>query len=240
MNKILLLLLTAISLASCGDSFKIKGSTDISPIDGQKLYLKTLVNNEPTIIDSCEVIHGSFSFKGNVDTTKLAAIYIGEEEIVQLILENTNINININQQEISVTGTALNDTLNNFFKSMSSFSYKAEELNSKRNEAIMDGKDLDSADSTLMLGLLELDNKRQGVITDYIKKNYDNIIGPSIFKFIISKTYAQPILDNWIESIMIEATEKFKNDKFVKDFYAKAQDNMDILNGMKTPASEEQ
>ena len=32
---------------------------------------------------------------------------------------------------------------------------------------------------------------------------------------------------------MSKATDKFKNDAYVKDYYAKAQENQQIMNGMK-------
>ena len=34
---------------------------------------------------------------------------------------------------------------------------------------------------------------------------------------------------------MSKATDKFKNDPYVRDYYRKAQDNQNIMNGMATP-----
>lgn len=238
MNKILVLFLTIVTLASCGESFKIKGTSDISPIDGQKLYLKTFDNNDAKIIDSCEVVHGAFSFKGSVDTTQLAGIFIGEEQLMVCVLENSEININIDRNETKVSGTALNDSLSSFFKDMDSYSYKVEDLNNRRNSAIMDGLDLDAVNDTLVKELIKINSEQTETVTNFIKKNYDNILGPTIFRMVISKQYAAPILDNWIEGIMIEATDKFKNNEFVKEFYAKAQENQEIMNGMRTQTSE--
>ena len=40
-----------------------------------------------------------------------------------------------------------------------------------------------------------------------------------------------PMLTPWIEDIMSKATDTFKNDPYVKDFYQKAQENQQIMNG---------
>ena len=239
MNKILVLFFTVLTLASCGDKFNIKGSSDISPIDGQKLYLKLIGNDESTIIDSCEVIHGTFNFDGRVDTTQLAGVFVGDEQLLVFVLDNSEIGIKINRNGTKVSGISLNDSLTNFFKEMDSFSFRVDELNDKRNLAIMDGLDIDAVNDNLVSELMKINAEQSERVTRFIKNNYDNLLGPAIFKMVISKQYAAPILDNWIEGIMIEATDKFKNDVFVKDFYAKAQENQEILNGMRTPTSEE-
>ena len=40
-----------------------------------------------------------------------------------------------------------------------------------------------------------------------------------------------PMLSPWIEDIMSKATEHFKSDPYVKDYYQKAQENQAIMNG---------
>ena len=41
------------------------------------------------------------------------------------------------------------------------------------------------------------------------------------------------MLDPWVEDIMTKATDKFKNNPMVKEYYDKAQENQEIMNGMK-------
>ena len=225
-------------MASCGKSFNIKGTSDVSVIDGQKLYFKIIEDNEAKTVDSCEVIHGAFKFKGDTDTTKLAGIFMGEENLLMFILENGEINVNISQQGNTVGGTELNDTLYSFFKEMSRISYKFEELDSKGSSAIMDGKDLDEVNAMLAEDRMKLETEKNEKISSFITKNYDNILGPSVFMLVTSSVYRYPIIDNWIEEIMAQATDRFKNDSYVKDFYEKAQENQEIMNGMRTPSSD--
>ena len=51
--------------------------------------------------------------------------------------------------------------------------------------------------------------------------------------FMMTIGYRYPELSPWIEDIMSKATDKFKNDPYVKDFYQKALENQAIMNGMK-------
>lgn len=238
MNKILLVILAVITLASCGHSYKINGTSSISVIDGQKLYLKVIENNQANTIDSCEVVHGAFSFKGDTDTTKLAGIFMGEENILMFVLEDGEININISEQGNTASGTEFNDSLFNFFQNMSRISYKFEELDSRGSAAIMDGKDIDEVNQMLAADGIKLENEKDSTILNFIERNYDNILGSSVFMLVTSRTYRYPVLDSWVEEIMAKATETFKNDPYVKDFYSKAQENQEIMNGMKTPSSE--
>ena len=63
-------------------------------------------------------------------------------------------------------------------------------------------------------------------------ENFDNVLGPGVF-FMVTIGYDYPELTPWIEDIMSKATDKLKNDAYVKDYYTKAQENQQIMNGMK-------
>ena len=57
-NKLLpLLFVMAITLTSCGHSYKVSGTTSVSYMDGKTLYLKVLKNDKWVNVDSAEVIH---------------------------------------------------------------------------------------------------------------------------------------------------------------------------------------
>ena len=76
MNKILYALMSLVALASCSTSYKIQGTTNMSTIDGQKLYLKVLKDGELKSIDSCDVVHGQFSFSGTTDSVQMGQIFM--------------------------------------------------------------------------------------------------------------------------------------------------------------------
>ena len=71
------------------------------------------------------------------------------------------------------------------------------------------------------------------LVTSFITENFDNVLGPYVFINTCVNRYEVPMLDAWIEDIMSKATEKFKNDPQVKEYYQAAQENQNIMNGMK-------
>ena len=62
------------------------------------------------------------------------------------------------------------------------------------------------------------------------------MLGPWVF-FMITANYRYPELQPWIEDIMSKATDHFKNDSYVKDYYEKAKQNEAIMNGTAEPQS---
>ena len=58
------------------------------------------------------------------------------------------------------------------------------------------------------------------------------MLGPGVF-FMLTIGQEYPELTPWLEDIMSKATDRFKANAYVKDYYQKAKDNQQILNGMK-------
>ena len=76
MTKVLYALLSLIVFASCANNYNIEGTSNISTLDGRKLYLKVLKDNDFSKLDSCDVIHGKFGFSGSVDSACIANIFM--------------------------------------------------------------------------------------------------------------------------------------------------------------------
>ena len=55
------------------------------------LFLKTLQNGQWVAVDSAEVIHGLFSMKGPVDSVMMVTLYMDDEGIMPLVLEDGKI-----------------------------------------------------------------------------------------------------------------------------------------------------
>lgn len=62
MNKVIYTIISVLALTSCANSFHIAGSTSVSMLDGQKLYLKVMKDTTLKDLDSCDVVHGQFQF----------------------------------------------------------------------------------------------------------------------------------------------------------------------------------
>ena len=58
MNRILYALVAvAVIFTSCASSYDVQGSSSVSSLDGSKLYIKDVKDNELKKIDSCDFVH---------------------------------------------------------------------------------------------------------------------------------------------------------------------------------------
>lgn len=231
MNKIYYAFITLLALASCADSYEITGTSNVGTLDGSMLYLKILKDNEFKNIDSCDVVHGQFHFEGKLDSVKMANIFMDNEPVLPLVLESGNIVVKLDDTQQNVSGTPLNDKLFGFFKKYQQLQNQQKELVHKHDQAIMNGSDMEAVTNKLNAEALHLSDQEDKLITSFVTDNFDNVLGPGVF-FLVTMSNQYPMLSPWIEDIMSKATDFFKNDPYVKDYYQKAQENQQIMNGM--------
>jgi len=232
MNKILVYILLGVIFTSCAQTYDIQGTSNVSTLDGRMLYLKVLKNNEFKSIDSCDVVHGQFRFSGTFDSVCMANIFMDDESVMPLVIENGNIAIKINTTQQTVSGTPLNDELFKFFNRYNQLNNQKAELVHTHDRAIMDGNNMDEVNARLEMEARKLTKLEDDLVTSFVTDNFDNVLGPGVF-FLVTAGNRFPELTPWIEDIMSKATDNFKNDAYVKDYYEKAQENQAIMNGMK-------
>ncbi len=236
MNKIFysLIATVAVTATSCSGTYDIKGTSDVSMLDGKMLYLKAYKNSDLKNIDSCDVVHGQFSFNGQLDSTKMVTLFLDDESLMPVVLEHGDISIKIDNGQQKVSGTPLNDKLSGFLEKYNQLDMQMEELGHKQSQAIMNGEDENVTNARLSQEAQNIAEREDKLITSFITENFDNVLGPGVF-FMMTAGNKYPELSPWIEEIMSKATDKFKNDPYVRDYYRKAQDNQNIMNGMATP-----
>ena len=232
MNKILYMLSVVAILTSCAKSYNVKGSSSISALDGSKLYLKALKNNTLQNIDSCEVVHGEFHFAGLLDTVTMANLFMDDESIMPLVLEEGEIIIKIDNAIQSVSGTPMNDSLYKFIDLHNQLSNRMGELGHRQSQMLLDGIDEEVINRQLSVEASQIAEEEDRLVTSFVVSNFDNVLGPGVFMMVTSQ-YRYPILTPQIEDIMSKATEKFKNNAYVKDYYQTAQENEARMNGTK-------
>ncbi len=230
MNKILYAFITLLAMTSCANSYNIQGTSNVSTLDGRMLYLKILKNNDFKNIDSCDVVHGQFHFDGNLDSVRMANIFMDDEAVLPLVLESGDINVKLDDAQQIVSGTPLNDKLFKFFKKYQQLQNQQMELVHKHDQAIMNGSDMEMVTRKLNEEAIHLADQEDKLVTSFVTENFDNVLGPGVF-FMVTMRNQYPMLSPWIEDIMSKATEHFKNDPYVKDYYQKAQENEQIMNG---------
>lgn len=232
MNKILYAFITLLACTSCANSYNVQGTSNVSTLDGRMLYLKILKDNDFKNIDSCDVVHGQFHFQGSMDSAKMANIFMDDEAVLPLVLESGDINVKLDDAQQVVSGTPLNDKLFGFFKKYQQLQNQQMELVHKHDQAIMNGSDMEVVNRQLNDEAVRLAEQEDKLITVFVTENFNNVLGPGVF-FLVTMRNQYPVLTPWIEDIMSKATDYFKNDPYVKDYYQKAQENEQIMNGTK-------
>jgi hypothetical protein len=205
-------------------------------MDGSKLYLKALKQGAIRNIDSCDVVHGEFHFAGLLDSVRMANLFMDDESIMPVVLEEGEIVVKIGPTGPSVGGTPLNDSLYKFIDKHNQLINQMNELGHKQNQMILEGIDEQTIAQQLNVEAAQITAAEDDLVTKFIEANYDNVLGPGVFMMITSQ-YRFPILTPQIEYIMSKATKAFKDDPYVKDYYQTAQENEQRMNGLSDPVN---
>ena len=100
-------------------------------LDGKMLYLKTLRDGEWTKLDSAEVVHGSFSMKGKIDSVQMTTLYMDDERVIPVVFESGKIVITISNTDLKAVGTPLNTALYDFIAKKNAMEESIGELERK-------------------------------------------------------------------------------------------------------------
>jgi putative lipoprotein len=252
MKKILYALITLLAFTSCAKSYDIQGTSNISNLDGRKLYLKGGSADTLITLDSCEVVHGEFSFTGTLDSVQVAQVYMDDMNLqFPIVLEEGKIHLNLDNTQLRVSGTPLNDKLNTFWTKFTQLRNQYVEIDHEESVAIMNGHDEAATDARLIKKALLVYGNIDKLFTSFITENFDNTLG--VWGFLTRVSYdmtpnAYPVwmndylymnatnqLSSWVEYIMLKASDIFKNNPAIKDFYNKFQRAQKEMNGMEMP-----
>ncbi len=237
MNRILYIFAVITTLASCADSYNIQGASSVSSLDGSKLYLKAVKDQKVQNIDSCEVVHGKFKFAGLLDTVMMVNLFMDERSLMMpIVLETGEINVRIDDAARKVSGTPLNDVLYDFIDQHNQLDNRMNELGHRESQMLLDGIDETEINAQLSVEAAQIAAEEDSLVTNFIVDNFDNVLGPGIF-MMITAGFEYPILTPQIEHIMSKATETFKNNPYVKEYYKTANEIQNHLQGMDEPAA---
>lgn len=252
MNKFLYAFITIMAFTSCAKSYYIQGTSNVSSLDGRKLYLKGGAADTLFTIDSCDVVHGEFTFKGNLDSVQIVQVYMDDVNLqFPLVLEEGDIILKLDNTQQSVSGTPLNDKINAFWRKFTQLRNQYVEIDHEEGVAIMNGRDEESTNTRLIKKALKVYANTDKLFTNFVTENFDNPLAP--WGFLTRVTYdmtpnAYPIwmndylymnamsqLSSWVEYIMAKAPEHFKTNSDVKSFYDYYQQAQSEMNGTAMP-----
>lgn len=221
-------LLLAMLLTSCNRKYRVEGNSSLINLDGKVLYLKMLQDGIWVSVDSSEVVHGCFKMKGPVDSVRMVTLYLNNEALMPLVLENGKVKVCIAPGSFQASGTPLNDKLYDFIERRNALEQAIEELERKEARMVLDGANIDDIHEELA----SQGEKKMKEMDDYVRQfivdNYENVLGPSIFMMMCS-TMPYPLMTDRVKDIMRTAPVTFKNNPLVKDFLEKAQENTKLL-----------
>ncbi|MGL5957897.1 MAG: DUF4369 domain-containing protein [Phocaeicola sp.] len=221
-NQLFILFLSLSLFSSCKNHYRIEGSSSISLLDGQMLFLKVPVGDEMVKIDSAEVIHGSFSMGGKVDSTVLASLYMDSHNIMPIVLEKGNIVLSIDNVKFSVSGTPLNDILYAYIEKRTAIENELHELKQKESRMILEGESQTIIDMEVNQVRYYIMQERTALNKHFIQDNYTNLLGPSLF-LMICDGYEKPILTRFLSQILNEAPTSFREHPQIKSYVKRAR-----------------
>lgn len=215
-------------LASCAQKYKIEGSSSVNGLDGKVLYLKTLRDGDWVKLDSAEVVHGLFSMKGKVDSVLMTSLYMDDESIMPIVLENGKIVVTISNTDLKAVGTSLNTALYEFIAKKNSLEESIGDLERRETRMVMDGADLEEVHAQLLAEGDSLMTEMNRYVKKFISDNYENVLGPNVFMMLCS-SLPYPIMTPQIDDIIKDAPYSFKSNKMVREFLTKAKENMQLI-----------
>lgn len=227
-NKFLPFLLLLPLFVSCSDKYKIVGTSSVNSLDGKMLYIKSLDDGEWVKLDSAEVVHGEFSMEGKIDSVQMVTLYVDNESIMPIVLENGKITVTVSNTELKAVGTPLNTALYDFVDKKNKLEESIAELEQRETRMVLDGGDIEEIHSQLMMEGDSLMKEMNQYIKTFISTNYENVLGPSVFMMLCS-SLPYPVMTPQIDDLIKDAPYSFKSNKFVREFLSKAKENMKLI-----------
>ena len=139
------------------------------------LYLKVFKDNDMCSIDSARVVHGRFDFRGAMDSVMMASLYMDDQSIMPVVLEEGVVSLKLAEVLQSATGTPLNDTLQNFVTRKTQLDARLEELSHKESRMVMDGMDHEEVLRILGREAAEINEENDRLVTRFISRNYNSL-----------------------------------------------------------------
>lgn len=215
-------------LTSCADQYRLQGTTSIHALEGKTLYLKVFQDDDLHNLDSCKVTHGKFAFKGTLDSVMMANLFADQQSLMPVVIEGGDLTVCIDEMTQQMSGSPLNDTLYSFIRQKTQIDNKLAELPQREGRMVMDGMDHDEVMEALSADFRLLTIESDELVTGFIKRNYDNVLGPGIF-MIMTSAYPYPMLTPQVEEILATATPRFTSNPYVVAYLKMARANMEKL-----------
>ncbi len=184
MKKIIYFVLTVFTVSACltgSKTYTIKGT--IQGIDSGKVYLVKSEAGQPLVVDTADVVEGSFELTGTAGLPEMHYLRLnGRDYFAQFFLENENITVAANKDSLrntKVTGSTTNDLFNIYISEIERLNKEYTELNKRYNQAIRKG-DRETADKAKIDVEAMMDNM-DVYAKNFISEHRNSIVAPFIY-----------------------------------------------------------
>ncbi len=222
MKGFILGLLSLLLFTSCAEQYNIAGNSTVSEWDGQTIYLRIMADeNTQCDLDSCEVIHGRFSFFNTIDSIVMAQIILGGVSQMPIMLEEGEISVEVDHVGRRVSGSPLNNRFYKFMQKRNDLENRQWELHQKGRRMMREGKTAEKIHNTIHKRLSKLEEETEELETEFIKENIDNPLGIGCFMWLFSQ-YPLPVMTDQIREIIKDAPPQFLNHPFIRSYLHRA------------------
>lgn len=228
MKKFVPFLFIPLLLTACTSNYVIEGSSAISNLEGKTIFMKVLRDNDWVAIDSSEIVHGNFVMKGHADSLVMTALFVDDQNLMPLVLENGKIKVVLSYIEISARGTQMNDLLFDFLDKKDQLERSMYDLERQEARLVLDGHNIDEVRQKLSTEGEKLVTEMDSMVKKMIVDNADNVVGPYVF-ILLGSSLPYPLLTPQIEDILKDAPYSLKSNNMVKEYINKAKENMELI-----------
>lgn len=208
--------------SSCAEQCNIQGSSTIVSMDGKVMYLSKFTTDGPAgCVDSCEVIHGRFSFAPGLDTVMVVRLFTGNECIMPLVIEGGDLSISVDHSGGRISGGVLNDRLNKFLMRRRRLDNRLWELDKKGMRMMYEGRSPEEVEKSTGKQMKKLQREMARLETEFIRDNYDNPLGPGLFVWLFAQNPV-PVMTPQIEEIVDGAPPVFLDNPEVSRYLRRA------------------
>ncbi len=234
MRKISILVAAVAFMVSCttGTGYKIVGNVDNPELDGTYAYISTIEARKFTKLDSALISNGKFVIEG--DAPEVQVNYLSFDPTIagrirsQIVIEPGKIVAKVDSNNITITGSTLNNSLTAFNESVKGLRDEMMEISRKFQTASQDGTMTDELEEELVGKYDAISEQSNSMMFGFIKDNIGNELGKTFF---ISN--APGFEDSQQEELLALADDKFKENENVKSIIERLENSKKVAVGQK-------
>lgn len=209
-------------LSACASHYNISGDLSQGVVKAEKLYLAVVDDeNQRVFIDSCEIVHGQFSFAGQVDSIVLGHLDVDGATMMPVVIEQGEVDISVDVFGTGITGGVLNKKLSDYYKALNVIQQEWVALYQRRVKLMRDGTENSKDFEDIMLAEDSLNRATEKLQADFILENFNNVLGPGIFMMICDQ-YPIPMITPQLRSILNQAPPMFLRHPRISRFIRRA------------------